>query len=96
MTRRSIIAAPLLALFATTAHAQSACLPTQQVYSVLADNHGESRVAVGIGADGASLIEVWGNRDTGSFTVFITGSNGTSCLAMSGVGLQVFQAEPNL
>ena len=86
----------IAALFATSAHAQSTCLPTQQVYSILAQQHGESRVVVGLAADGASLVEVWGNRETGSFTVFLTGANGTSCLAMSGVGMQVFQQEPNL
>ena len=86
--------AAIAACFPMSAVAQT-CGPTPDVYDMLTNKHGESRVSIGIEPSGIA-IEVWANREAGTFTVFATLPNGASCAITSGQSFQEFRPEPNL
>jgi hypothetical protein len=74
------------ALLASPATAQSNCAPHAVIMESLADRYGESRVGIGMGADGA-VVEVWAGH-SGSWTITVTAPGALTCLVASGQGYE--------
>jgi hypothetical protein len=87
--------ATAVSLCATSAHAQSQCHPTPAIYEALVNAYGETRVMAGLQADGV-LLEVWANRELGTWTMFFTLPNGQSCILTAGENFAEYRPEPNL
>lgn len=82
--------APLLALSlvvagTTVAQAQQSrpCGARDRVLERLAEGYGESRQAVGLGANN-SVVETFANTETGTWTITVTMPTGMTCLVASG------------
>lgn len=75
----------LMGILVGTANAQSPrnCGERTAIVERLADGYGETRQSIGIGARN-SIMEVYANLDTGSWTVTVTLVNGMMCLVASG------------
>lgn len=84
----------LTALAASPAMAQE-CIGTPDAYASLITNYGEERLSISMLPDGR-IIELWGNRDTGTWSMFITLPTGYSCSVGSGQGFETFAAKPNV
>ncbi len=74
-----------LAAIAPAAQAQdtSHCAPRERVIDRLASSYGETRRAMGLGANNA-VIEVFASTDSGSWTITVTLPSGMTCLVASG------------
>ncbi len=82
----SILAiAMLLVIWATfdPAAAQTACTTRSEVAERLAGDHAEAPVAAGLVASGA-VIEVFTSSDGSTWTIVLTGPEGTTCLVATG------------
>lgn len=72
--------------------AQAPCQPYLAAKEMLANKHGEHRVISGLSRNGQVLIEVYANRDTGSWTVVRTfAGSGMACLMSAGDNFQTFE-----
>ena len=77
-----------LTLTAATARSQQAnCGTRDSVVERLASKYGESRQSLGMAAN-QSLVEVYANEGTGSWTITVTLPNGTMCLVASGMSFE--------
>ena len=79
------LGACLLALAADRASAQTTpnCAPRDAVIARLAEKYGESRQSMGLGGNNA-VMELFASRDTGSWTITVTTTEGLTCLVASG------------
>ena len=59
------------------------CAARDVVVERLANGYGETRQAVGLGANNA-MVEVFASDETGSWTILVTTATGMSCLMASG------------
>jgi hypothetical protein len=75
------IAALLLA--GSQVSAQTNCAATGDVYSIMIDRYGESRIALGLSGKGY-LVEFWGNEESQSWTAIVTRPDGVSCIVDQG------------
>lgn len=82
------ILAASAALFAFPVIAQQNCGPRDAVIERLAEGYGETRQAIGLGANN-TVMEVFASLETGTWTITVTNPNGLMCLAASG---QAFEA----
>lgn len=64
------------------AHAQD-CAPRAAVLGILATNHGEGLRAIGVAANNM-VMEVFANRETGTWTILVTTATGVTCMITSG------------
>lgn len=72
------------AALATDVSAQAQnCAARDLVVERLTVKFKETRQSIGIGANNA-VVEVFGNSDTGTWTITVTMPNGTMCLVASG------------
>jgi hypothetical protein len=72
--------------------AAASCGPRDAAERALREVYGETVQSHGI--DGAGrLIEIWGNVETGSFTITLTTPDMILCLLSDGIGFEVL-AEP--
>ena len=80
-----LTAAAAIVLAATTDVAANprTCAPRDVVVTRLAEGYGETRQAIGLGANNA-VIEVFASDSTGSWTITVTSPTGISCLVASG------------
>lgn len=62
----------------------ASCAPRADVVDRLSDRYGESAVSGGLLGDGSGVLEVWANRETGTWTTLLTLPDGTSCFVSSG------------
>lgn len=65
---------------------QASCFPRDLIIDHLADEYGETVQSMGIGNN--SLIEMFANEATGSFSVLVTIPTGLTCLVASGGSYQ--------
>lgn len=73
-----------LMMGATTLDAQGRnCGDPGVIGTLLADRWGESVQMRGL-AENGSLVEVWGNAATGTWTITVTAPGGPACLVASG------------
>lgn len=75
--------AAALSLLAAPALAGTNCAPIDQVVARLTDGYGEHIVWEGITA-APLLMQVWGNADTGSWTLVILDADGVACVSAYG------------
>jgi len=82
----------IAALLSSPSYAQTVCIGTPDVYDGLT-KAGESRQYVAQHSPD-QLIELWAGKN--GWTMFVTLSDGTSCLVSSGSYWQKFEEEPQL
>lgn len=82
----------IVALMASCApaYAQSNCAETQDVYDIISNRYGEDRYTRGL-SDRGYITEVWGNEQTGSWTIIATSADGVSCILDQGKGFSRVQ-----
>ena len=90
------IVAMILACLAMPVNAAHSplCLPREDLIAELASRFGERLEHVGL-QGGAAVVEVWVS-ERGSFTVFITGPDGPSCVLASGENWRSLKELPGI
>lgn len=88
-----------IGLLTTAVHATTAymCADRQIMINVLKEKHGESQEAIAMGR--TELVEIWANRETGSWTILSTNADNKSCISGNGGNyMATFKAKdkPNL
>lgn len=73
----------LLAAGLPTRSEESACAPRATVVKRLAEEFGETRQSIGLGANNA-VVEVFASPESGTWTITVTLADGTTCLVASG------------
>ena len=63
------------------------CAPRDTVVQRLAEQYGETRRSVGLGANN-QVIEVFAAEDTGTWTITVTSATGLTCLVASGMAFE--------
>ncbi len=86
MLKSVILAAGLL--LPVAAIAQPQCAEREDVLSILTQKYGESRYVAGMDRSGR-LVEVWGNLESGSWTITTTRPDMVTCLAAEGHNLEL-------
>lgn len=71
----------------TDAPSQGACAPRMVIAEQLEARFREARVGAGLMPDG-SVIEIWANAETGTWTIFRATPDGMSCLLAAGTSWQ--------
>lgn len=88
-----IIGLILLCLFVmgmlVSAHAQTFCGKSKQLVAALSNRYSEGPVASGMLADGKTLLAMFGNAKTGTWTIFVVSGDGSACVFASGDGMKV-------
>jgi hypothetical protein len=84
-----ILTAMFLGLSAPAAQAAS-CAPRDTVVERLAERYGESRQAMGLGANNA-VVEVFASDETGTWTITVTSVSGLTCLVASGQAYETLE-----
>lgn len=79
-------------LMAGPALAQPACAPHAVVIEQLADGWGEGRVSIGLSR--GALVEMFANRETGTWTITVTGAGGLTCIVAAGEAFETVAPEP--
>lgn len=69
------------------------CAPHDRVIARLATRYGEVRQAFGL-AGNDQVIEIFSSAETGTWTIIITGADGTSCLVAAGDSFEALAASP--
>lgn len=64
------------------------CMPREAALAQLGRAYGEELVGIGIGQRGASVVELYANRETGTWTALVTRPDGVSCAAAAGTDWQ--------
>ena len=82
----ALVAVVALCIWAGYTKAQEAgCFPSQDWYShVTGPEWGEDRQMIMLAEDGLSMIEIFANTDTGTWTALRTTVDGVSCLIGGG------------
>jgi hypothetical protein len=89
-----IAIASLALLLTTPATAQQrVCAPTAQMIERLDKGFGERLSAAGLGANG-SMVAVYSNPESGSWTITVTTPDKVSCVVSSGEGFVIETPEP--
>lgn len=77
---------------AASASAQPQCAKRDQVVERLASKYGEVRQSIGL-APNNGVFEVYASKDTGSWTILVTGTNGVACLVASGQAFETLAGD---
>lgn len=87
----AILVALVLTLFAWPAAAQQGrCGPRDEAITKLETDYRERRIGMGATQDGRAVFELYVS-DSGTWTILVTDTRGTSCIHGAGVG---WTAEP--
>lgn len=81
-----------IALSAGIAQAQQACAPTDAIANILSEQHGESIRAQGFTS--GTVLQMWANEETGTWTVITVHPDGASCVRASGGNFVTFDPSP--
>jgi hypothetical protein len=94
----TLATAALITACQPVAAQQMQCAPTEQVYENLQERFGEERVFGGFVHDMSGIVELWGNPESESWTMFVTRPDGISCQITHGSGYSTEKQgkEPNL
>lgn len=76
----------LLAIVPSGVMAQN-CAPRPDVVDMLTNRYGEVPLSRGLAQPG--IVETWGNRETGTFTITVTLPNGMTCMVASGDAFEI-------
>ena len=94
---KKLILAVLFSIVATSASSQQTsqqCAPRVKVIERLADKYGEHRQSIGLTSNN-SVIEIFVNTQTGTWTITMTTHDGVSCLVADGEHYEQLQM-PNV
>ena len=80
---RTLAIAAALAAFSLPAFAQPQCASREQVVTILTEKFQEAPQMRGMTESG-SMIEIWANPETGSWTAVVSHPDGRSCIAADG------------
>ncbi len=72
----------------TDASAQAVCGQRNTIVAQLEKKYGETRRSVGL-QQGRGVVEIYASKDTGSWTILVTDTRGTSCLMAAGEAFQI-------
>ena len=76
------------------AAAQSVCLPRDALLRAALEQYGEEPVAVGMVADGSSMVELLVNPQTQSWTLIMSRPDGISCVGPTGEARSAATVQP--
>lgn len=80
---------------AAPAYAQQQCPKREDVIKKLSDKPWEEEiVAQGITTKMDGVIEVWNNKDTGTFTITVTNPDNITCLVTAGQAFSINPPQP--
>jgi len=81
-----ILFTTLLLILGTSVWAQGnqLCIPHEEAKKKLSDDFQENRAWVGMLQNGEGLVELYVNRETNTWTILTTRTQGTSCIASAG------------
>ncbi len=82
----------LAALHGAPAGAQGTCGDRNEMARRLVDQYGETLMGAGLG--GPTLLEVWANCETGTWTILKTYTTGTACVMAAGTNWHGAGCEP--
>jgi hypothetical protein len=88
-----LFAATALAVLLPLSVSAQVCAPRENAVDYLGLNFGESRQAVGL-EGGGSMVEVFANIETGSWTIIFTNADMVSCFVASGGNFEGTPTEP--
>lgn len=77
-----------IAGLSSPAEAQMVCGKRDNIVSQLEKKYGETRRSVGL-QQGRGVVEVFASNETGSWTILVTDTRGTSCLMAAGEAFQI-------
>jgi hypothetical protein len=80
---RAVVTALLLATCVPANAQNSNCAPHAMFIEGLADRYGERRVMAGLNGDG-TVVEIFANDQTGTWTALIVQPTGIACMVASG------------
>jgi hypothetical protein len=67
----------------TSAQGNRNCAARDKVLETLANNYGETRQSIGLGANNA-VVEMFASTETGTWTITVTTPEGLTCMVASG------------
>lgn len=70
------------------------CDTREAILATLQRRYGEAQQSYGYSPDWRSVVEIWSNADTGTWTLLVSGANGRSCVIGSGDAWGAVDAEP--
>lgn len=79
----ALIIAAALTLPANAQGGPPPCGDRTEIIQQLTDKYGETQHELGLAANG-TIIEVYVNWDTGTWTILVTDANGLACMAAAG------------
>lgn len=82
--RALALVALVLLLAAGSAAAQPMCGPTERVATRLGEQWDEWPVGRGLTSSGQSIVQIWTNPETGTWTVVEVRPNGLTCIIAAG------------
>jgi len=85
----------IILAIASQAKAQSQCAPEAQVREMLDAKYNEVPMFRGVAANGTLLV-VWGNSTTGTWTITVHNGAGAACLIASGDAFEALDPPPNI
>ena len=97
MFKKTITAILAIAMIGLgTASLAQSCAPRDDVVKKLEESYSEQLAFGGLQKQRGSqaVMEVWANRETGSYTVLVTQPNGIACIVA--VGTDFFEAIPKI
>lgn len=74
----------------TQAQGRQACAEYELVAERLAEKYGESVNGMGLTSN-QSIIQVWSNPETGTWSITVTNAQGVACLVASGQAWEILE-----
>lgn len=84
MSKVTIAAAALLLSGSVAVAQQIPCAPTGVYQDYAQREHGEALRFRGMAGDGQAIIELYVDPQDGSYSVFVSGTNGVTCVPITG------------
>ena len=95
MFNKILLAAAITITSCAPSYAQesSRCMPRDTLTEILTDTYGESAIGSGIVRGGNYFMEIFGSP-SGSWTTFLTDTDGLSCVVATGNNFQIYGPPP--
>ncbi len=87
-----LLAAMLMAAQSAFGAQRRPCARRETLVAQLADRWGETAQAIGLNGD--ALLELFASRETGTWTLALTGADGISCIIAAGTAFQTALPAP--
>ena len=87
-----ILSAAFAVSLAVPAWANSQCAPSQDLAKLMAETHGEAKIAHGLSIRSGAVIEFFVNPQTGAWSAVRTDAQGRSCMIDHGQSFELIEA----